>query len=126
MPPRTASPAVARTTTATSTSMSAAPRSSESWRMSDADLVEDAVHGGDERHRHEAHDEAHRDDHGGLEEGGEPLDLVAELALVVGRGGLQLGVQRAGLLADADHLRRGGREQAGASEGLGQPLTAEH
>src|SRR4051812_7438838 len=113
-PPRTAAAAMPSTMTASSTSMRTAPRSSEDRTViSDLHLAVDAVHRRDEGDRDEAHDDSHDQDDDRFEEGSQPLDLVAELAFVVVGRRVQLGVERPGLLADADHLRRGGREQPG-------------
>ena len=65
---------------------------------------------------HEPDDAAHDQDHGRLEQRRQPLDLVGELRLVeVGRE-RELPVERARVLADAQHLRRRPREQAGRAQ----------
>src|SRR4051794_24701565 len=94
--------------------------------MSDADLVEDAVHGGNERYRDKADDATHRDDDDRLEKGRQPIDLVSQLSLVVRSRDLELGVERAGFFADPDHLRGRRGEQAGLPKGLSQTLATEH
>src|SRR4051812_49248787 len=66
--------------------------------------LEHAVHRRDEGHGHEADDRSHEDDDRRLEQVGEPLELELELACVIRRRGVHLGVERASLLAYPDHL----------------------
>ena len=80
IPPRIPTAAMPRITRATRTSTNVSP-----WHpglptlgrpvASDLDLVEDAVHGGDQRDGDEADDKAHEDDDGRLEERGQLLIL---------------------------------------------------
>src|SRR5690242_11122660 len=128
-PPTSATTAVAMMTRATISSTSVSPRSScvDTRRViSDVDLVEDAVHGRDHGDGHEADHAAHEDDHGRLEERGQLLQLVVQLALVVVRGHVQLGIERARLLAYPDHAGRRCREELARRQRAGQPLTAHH
>src|SRR2546422_11604616 len=106
MPASTPVIVIPRITIAISVSASVTPCSDRDRTNlnSDLDLVEDPVHGRHESDGDEAHDQPHEDDDGGLEQAGEPGQLVIELALEVGGGGLQLLVERARVLADADHL----------------------
>src|SRR4051794_9470960 len=103
-PARMATPAMPRMTVATSTSTSVSPRSLRCdvrWvHMSDIDLTEDSVHRRDQRDRDETDYEPHSDDDERLEECCQLRDLVVELGLVVLRSDLELGVERAGVLAD--------------------------
>src|SRR5690349_18699463 len=100
--PTTQTPRIAIVTTSSS---SVSPRSSCPCRdMSDLHLVEHAVHRGHQGHCDEADQQTHHDDHGGLEQRGEFLNLVVELGFVVLRGDLELVVEGAGLFADLEHL----------------------
>ncbi len=65
------------------------------------------------------------DDHQRLEHGGELLDAALELAVEVDARDRQLLVERAGLLADLEHLLGGAGEQLGVDERLGEALTLE-
>src|SRR3954452_20964980 len=128
-PPRMATAAIPRIATAMTSSIRVSPLSLRCGvrrlDMSYTDLTEDPVHRGDQRHRDEAHDQPHHDDDERLEQCRELGDLVVELGLVVLRGDLELGVERAGVLADAQHLRRRRREEPGARQRTGDALTLE-
>src|SRR3954451_17598087 len=101
-PPMIATSAMPRMASATNSSISVSPRSSETI-ASNLDLVEDSVHRAHQGDRHEADQAAHHDDHQRLEQRGQLLDLVVQLALVVHGGRRQLVIQRAGLLTDPNH-----------------------
>src|SRR5262245_43132125 len=119
-PDMIATPAIPRITSATRTSTRLSPRSSVQAerppQTSHLDLVIDAVHRRDQRDGDEADYQPHEDDDERLEKRGELGDLVVQLCLVVLRGEGELGVERAGLLPDAQHRGRSTREQTGAGQ----------
>src|SRR5207249_4082040 len=110
MPPRSAALAMPRMAIAMRISIRVEPSCGRP-RTSYLDLVVDAVHRGDQRDGDEANDHTDHDDHGRLEQVEEALHPIVELALVELGGRFQLLVERAGVLADSEHLTRRAGEQ---------------
>src|SRR5580698_859508 len=94
--------------------------------LADFDLVVDAVHGGNEGNGHEADDDTHEDDDGRLEERGCALQFRLQFSAVIGGSDFQLLVERSRLLADAEHLARGRREQSTLGDWLSESLALHH
>ena len=88
--------------------------------------MQHAVHGLHQRDGDEADDHADEDDHDRLEHRRELLDPALELTVEVEAGHLELLVERAGLLADLEHLLRRAGEQLGGGQRLGEPAAFEH
>src|SRR5688572_8579127 len=123
--------AIPRIVTASNTSTRVSPRSRSAFLprlMSDAGvrLVVHAVHRLHERDGDEAHDRAHEDDDGRLEERRHAGELELELLAVEVGGDLELAIERASLLADAHHLHGHPGEQLCLTERSREPLTAQH
>src|SRR3954471_2604511 len=90
----------------------------------EVDLVVHAIHGRDESYCDEADHDTDEHDDNGLEVAREALDLVVELAVQVVRGGLELLVERTGVLTDAEHLSDRGRKQIRAVQWSSKPFAS--